>query len=170
MIKRIYQAFRQRTKKKKVASAASKGKADFSLLHEKTSLYRKQGCQIGKDVRLMGSIDSMNPHLISIGNYSVIGSNSALLTHCPVKGAQPCRIGSYVYLGWGVIVLPGVTIGDFSIIGAGSVVTKDVPEGSIAAGNPAKVIRPATEAEKLHLRETMETHRLFGWEPNRPLP
>jgi acetyltransferase-like isoleucine patch superfamily enzyme len=44
-------------------------------------------------------------------------------------------------MGFGVIVLPGVTVGDYSIIGAGSVVTKDIPSYSIAAGNPARVLR-----------------------------
>jgi maltose O-acetyltransferase len=46
-----------------------------------------------------------------------------------------------VWLGGGVIVLPGVTIGENSVIGAGSVVTKDVPANSVAVGNPARVIR-----------------------------
>ena len=51
----------------------------------------------------------------------------------------PVTIGEYVWLGYGVIVLPGVTIGDHSIIGAGSVVTKDIPGGVMAAGNPCIV-------------------------------
>lgn len=50
-------------------------------------------------------------------------------------------IGNNVWLGGGVIVCPGVTIGDNSVIGAGSVVTKDVPANVVAAGNPCRVIR-----------------------------
>lgn len=50
-------------------------------------------------------------------------------------------IGEYVWIGASVIILPGVTIGDGAIIGAGSVVVKDVPEGAVVGGNPAKVLK-----------------------------
>lgn len=53
---------------------------------------------------------------------------------------KPIRIGNNVFIGWGSIILPGVTIGNDVVIGAGSVVTKDVPTGTVAAGNPARVI------------------------------
>lgn len=55
--------------------------------------------------------------------------------------AKPVMIGTHVWVGGGAIICPGVTIGDRAIIGAGSVVTKDVPADVIAAGNPCKVIR-----------------------------
>ena len=55
--------------------------------------------------------------------------------------AKPVKIGSDVWVGGGAIVCPGVSIGDRTVIGAGSVVTRDVPEGVLAAGNPCKVIR-----------------------------
>lgn len=55
--------------------------------------------------------------------------------------AKPAKIGSDVWIGGGAIVCPGVSIGDRTVIGAGSVVTRDVPEGVLAAGNPCKVIR-----------------------------
>lgn len=57
--------------------------------------------------------------------------------------ARPITIGNDVWIGGGVIVCPGVTIGDRCVIGAGSVVTKDIPAGMIAAGNPCKVVRSA---------------------------
>jgi len=55
--------------------------------------------------------------------------------------ARPIRIGDGVWIGGGAIILPGVTIGDGAVIGAGSVVRRDVPAGSLAAGNPARIIR-----------------------------
>lgn len=55
--------------------------------------------------------------------------------------ARPIEIGSDVWVGGGAIVCPGVRIGSRSVIGAGSVVTRDVPEGVLAAGNPCRVIR-----------------------------
>lgn len=58
--------------------------------------------------------------------------------------AKPITIGSYVWLGGGVILCPGVKIGDHSVIGAGSVVTKDIPADVVAAGNPCRIIRTLT--------------------------
>lgn len=58
--------------------------------------------------------------------------------------AKPVTIGSDVWIGGAAIVCPGVTIGDRSVIGAGSVVTRDIPEDVFAAGNPCKVIRRLT--------------------------
>jgi acetyltransferase-like isoleucine patch superfamily enzyme len=110
-------------------------------LRMKIYLYRRLGAKIGTGVRLFGRLDGVNPHLVTIGDYSVIGTGSRLTTHDPVNGPQPVIIGSFVWMGFAVIVLPGVTIGDYSIIGAGSVVTKDIPSYSIAAGNPARVLR-----------------------------
>jgi maltose O-acetyltransferase len=54
---------------------------------------------------------------------------------------RPIAIGSDVWVGGGALILPGVTIGSRSVIGAGSVVTRDVPDGVLAAGNPCRVIR-----------------------------
>jgi maltose O-acetyltransferase len=58
---------------------------------------------------------------------------------------KPVWIGDDVWVGGGAIILPGVRIGSRAVIGAGSVVTRDVPEGMFAAGNPCRVIRPATD-------------------------
>jgi maltose O-acetyltransferase len=88
---------------------------------------------------------------IVIGDDCQIGPNVQLLTPThPLdsearrdkwEGAEPITIGDNVWLGGGVIVLPGVTIGQNSVIGAGAVVTGDVPAGALAVGNPARVIR-----------------------------
>lgn len=58
--------------------------------------------------------------------------------------AQPITIGSHVWIGGGAIICPGVEIGDRSVIGAGSVVTKNIPADVVAAGNPCKIIRTMT--------------------------
>lgn len=62
--------------------------------------------------------------------------------------ALPIKVGNNVWFGANVSVLPGVTIGDNTIIGAGSVVNKDIPSGVIAVGNPCRVIREITEKDK----------------------
>lgn len=61
---------------------------------------------------------------------------------------MPIHIGRNCWLGAGVIVMPGVTIGDNTVIGAGSVVTKDIPSDVVAVGNPCKVLRPIGERDK----------------------
>lgn len=58
-----------------------------------------------------------------------------------VESASPIRIGSDVWIGGGALVLPGVTIGDRSVVGAGSVVVRDVPPDCVVAGNPARILR-----------------------------
>ena len=60
----------------------------------------------------------------------------------------PIHIGRNCWLGAGVIVLPGVTIGDNSVIGAGSIVTKDIPANVVAYGNPCKVIREIGQKDR----------------------
>lgn len=161
-MKRLLRFLMRLTQKGKIAPP---GRVNTDVFGPEIERYRKLGTRIGNKVRLLGVIDGMNPHLVSIGDYSVIGYNSVLLAHCPIKGAAGCVVGNYVYIAAGVIVLPGVTIGDYCIVGAGSVVTKNIPSGSIAAGNPSRVLRAVTEEEKKYLIDTMHNDRLFGWSP-----
>ena len=65
---------------------------------------------------------------------------------------KPIRIGNDVWFGSNVTVCGGVTIGSRSVIGAGSVVTRDIPEGVLAAGNPCRVIREITEQDSMYLK------------------
>ena len=66
--------------------------------------------------------------------------------------AQPVRIGSNCWFGANVTVCPGVTIGDDCVIGAGAVVTRDIPAGSLAAGVPCRVLRAITDADSMRHR------------------
>ncbi|MFO0739450.1 MAG: sugar O-acetyltransferase [Labilithrix sp.] len=88
---------------------------------------------------------------VTIGAFTQIGSGVQLLTPLHPFDAElrrkeeygkPIVIGRDVWIGAGALVLPGVTIGARSVIGAGSVVTRDVPEGVLAVGNPCRVVRP----------------------------
>jgi acetyltransferase-like isoleucine patch superfamily enzyme len=71
-----------------------------------------------------------------------------LIRNQPLQSKGPIIIEDDVWLGFGVIVLPGVRIGKGAVIGAGSVVTRDVPEGAVAAGSPARVVKMRDELSK----------------------
>ena len=66
--------------------------------------------------------------------------------------AYPVTIGDNVWIGAGVNILPGVTVGSDSVIGAGAVVIRDIPDGVLVAGNPARIVRKITEEDKLSYR------------------
>ena len=68
-----------------------------------------------------------------------------------VEFARPITVGNDVWFGGGCTVLPGVTIGDGCVIGAGSVVTRDIPANTVAAGNPCRVLRSISEADRMDL-------------------
>lgn len=63
---------------------------------------------------------------------------------------KPVTIGSSVWVGGNTVINPGVTIGDNVVIGSGSVVTRDIPSGVVAAGNPCRILRPITEEDKTY--------------------
>jgi len=122
----------------------------------KPSDFKEKYPNIGNNVVFKGEnvLDRVNPHLIYIGDNCVIGHRSSILTHCPIRGAVPAKLGDFVWLGFGVIVLPGADIGNNTIVGGGSVVTKSFPENVIIAGNPARIIRELKpeEIESLQYR------------------
>jgi len=91
---------------------------------------------------------------VHIGSFTLFGPAAQIYTPMhPFNADQrrreefgkPVEIGSDVWVGGGAIILPGVRIGSRAVIGAGSVVTRDIPEGTFAAGNPCRVIREITE-------------------------
>lgn len=106
---------------------------------------------IGEHVFINCGFTCLDVAPVVIGDYCQIGPNVQLLTPvhpldsrlraAAIEGAKPITLGQNVWLGGGVIVCPGVTIGEHCVIGAGAVVTKDIPPYSLAVGNPARVIR-----------------------------
>lgn len=113
------------------------------------------GCEVNMNCTFL------DDNIIEIGDGCLIAPNVQIYTAFhPTKAAHrqgekkadgsfefcttvsaPVKIGKNVWIGGGAIILPGVTIGDDTVIGAGSVVTKDIPAGKVARGNPCRVIR-----------------------------
>lgn len=113
---------------------------------------------LGKNVYANFNLTLVDDTHIYVGDYTMIGPNVTLATagH-PIdpdlrrQGLQynmPIHIGKNCWLGAGVIVMPGVTIGDNTVIGAGSIVTKDIPANVVAVGNPCRVLREVGQHDK----------------------
>jgi maltose O-acetyltransferase len=116
-----------------------------------------RGMKLGKNVEIIDSFffDPSHCYLISIGDYCTICPNVRLIAHDASTKKHlgytkigRIDIGANCFLGDSSIVLPNVSIGPYSIVGAGSVVTKDIPPYTIAAGNPAKIISPVDDYVK----------------------
>ena len=115
-------------------------------------LHRWRGVNIGKNVfiGLKVTLDHSYPDYIYIGDNVSLAGNDFVLTHSnPYKHFEktfesyiaPVIINDCAWVSIGVIILPGVTIGEYSVIAAGSVVQKSIPDKVIAGGIPAKVIK-----------------------------
>ena len=85
--------------------------------------------------------------------YTAVHPTLAEERNAGLEKALPIIIGDNCWIGADVTILPGVTIGSNTIIGAKSVVTKDIPDHVIAVGNPCRVMRPITEKDSIYKEE-----------------
>lgn len=105
--------------------------------------------RVGKNVFINSCCMFMDRGGIAIGDHAFVGPNVNLITTSHALDpagrrttiSRPIVLGKNVWIGAAAILLPGVTVGDNSVIGAGAVVTRDVPANTVVAGNPARVIR-----------------------------
>lgn len=119
--------------------------ANFNLtLVDDTHIYVGDFCQIGPNVVLATAGHPIDPALREQG----------------LQFNAPIRVGRNCWLGAGVLVMPGVTIGDNTVVGAGSVVTRDLPGNVVAAGAPCRVLREIND----HDREYYFKDRPIRWE------
>ncbi len=113
---------------------------------------------LGKNVYMNFGVTMVDDTYIYVGDFTMFGPNVTvaaaahpILPELRERGYQynaPVHIGKNCWIGGGAIILPGVSIGDGSVIGAGSVVTKDIPEGVVAVGNPCRVLREINENDR----------------------
>ena len=129
---------------------------------------RSRGVEIGENVHLFNTyIDFGHGFLISIGNnvtltgVTVLSHDASTQIPRGVSKVGRVRIGNDVFIGHGAIILPGVTIGYRCVIGAGSVVSRDIPSDSIAMGNPAHIVGSYEAFVEKH-RSQMKTHPVFS--------
>ena len=121
-------------------------------LRFKRLLYRLTGMRVGRgsSVGLMAMFDVFFPELIELGENSIVGYAATILAHEFL--IDECRIGKVtigrnVVIGANVTILPGVSVGDRTIVSAGSMINRDLPPGVLAGGVPARTIRKLDEAE-----------------------
>ena len=126
---------------------------------KRIEILRKRGVKIGDKTYIEKNVVfGSEPYLISIGDNVRITSNVKFITHDGgmwvarnlgiLENADKfgkINIGNNVNIGWNVILMPGVNVGSNCIIGAGAIVTKDIPNNSVAAGVPARVISSINE-------------------------
>lgn len=115
-------------------------------------------CHWGNNIYANFNLTMVDDTHIYVGDNTMFGPNVTVATAghpiLPELRAKcyqynaPVHIGKNCWLGAGVIVLPGITIGDNAVIGAGSIVTKDIPSNVVAVGNPCKVLREVNDRDK----------------------
>lgn len=147
----ISRYFYDKTRVNTFLTARTCGKVGLSLLVNGPTHGFGKNVELGNHVNINGC-EIIGYGRVIIGNYFHSGKNITLITsnHNYEGNAIPYDkarltsdiiIGDFVWIGQNVIILPGVTIGEGAIIGAGSVVTKSIPDCAIVAGNPAKVVK-----------------------------
>lgn len=115
-------------------------------------------CHFGKNVYANFNLTLVDDSHIYVGDYTMLGPNVVIATaghpilpELREKAYQynmPIHIGRNCWIGAGALIMPGVTIGDNTVIGAGSVVTKDIPANVVAVGNPCRVLREISEHDR----------------------
>lgn len=121
---------------------------------------------VGRDVFINYNFTVLDVCQVTIGDRTLIGPNVSIYAAghpiAPEDRATgweyggPIHIGNDVWLGGSCVVLAGVTIGDGAVVAAGSVVTRDVPPNTVVAGNPARVLRQITQADRENWKKAME--------------
>ena len=105
-------------------------------------------------------LDKTNPKGIFIGDESYIASGAIIFSHDFSRNLKAnTHIGSRCFIGANAIIMVGIRIGDEVIIGAGSLVTKDVPSNSIAVGNPARVIKSGIHTKRFGKLDINKNHQ-----------
>ncbi len=150
IVLRLYRSLRARKNRLHAAIFRCILEAPTLELHFPVFIEPITGLRVGEKVVINAFVHIWAHEPVIIGDNTMIASHVQITTSTHDYAVRPYRdyrknapvtIGRNVWIGTGAIILPGITIGDNSVIGAGSVVNNDVPENTVVAGVPARVIR-----------------------------
>jgi len=156
----------------------------WRLLRDPVAYARWIGVRLGDDCRLIGLTTGTfgsEPYLIRIGDHVTLAAGVRFITHDgavdilrdedpELDVVAPIVIGNNVFIGTNAILMPGVTLGDDCIVGAGAVVTRDVPAGQVVGGVPARCIKSVAEyrakvrAQAFRVRSRSGAEKRRFWE------
>ena len=144
---------------------------------------RSLGVRVGNKTRILGmeiGTFGSEPYLVSLGDNVSVTSGVKFITHDggmwvlrnefpAIDIIAPIRVGNNVFIGMDSIIMPGVTIGDNCVIGAGSLVSRDIPPGTVAAGVPAKPLKTVDEYRAKALENSIQTYLMSSEEKKKYL-
>ncbi len=146
------------------------------MLHTSPVKYwRSQGAVIGERCEIYSSANfGSEPYLITIGNHVRVNDGVQFVTHdggvwvlremssefSDIDKIAPITVGDNVHIGTGAFIMPGVNIGNNVIVGAGAIVTKDIPDNSVAVGVPARVIRTIEQYRDKNMEAFIHTKNM----------
>ena len=142
---------------------------------------KKIGVNMGEGIHIYGPVEwSTEPWIITLGNNVHITNGVKFITHDggtllfrhiieDLEITKPITVGNNVYFGNNAVILPGVNIGNDVVVGAGAVVTKDIPDNSVVSGVPARIINTTEEYFKKLQKESLHLGHLKGEEKDKAL-
>ncbi|ORJ55886.1 capsule biosynthesis protein CapG [Geothermobacter hydrogeniphilus] len=146
----------------------------YKRVKDPVEFARTLGVDVGERCRLIGITEGTfgsEPYLVSLGSHVTITSGVKFITHDggvwvfrdespDLDIIAPIKVGNNVFIGINSIIMPGVTIGDNCVIAAGSVVARDIPSGSVAAGVPSKTIKSVEDYQRGIIPRALNTKGL----------
>lgn len=141
----------------------------FCRIREEIKFDKYKNLKIGHGTQFsFDNLDGIAPQLITIGKDCVIAPKAVILTHdaclLPTTGKyifKPVLIGDRVFIGYGAVVMPGVVVGNDVVIGSNSVITTDIPDNSVVAGIPGRIISRTSELSRR--RNSQLINPVFDW-------
>lgn len=154
---------------KKIVNYDSKA---FISLVPGTLVEFPENFRVGKNCSFGGNVRVFNTEMVTIGDECMVANGTQIITATHdsnihpmrrIRIDRPIKIGNHVWIGTNALILPGVIVGDYAVIGAGAVITAHVPERAVVVGNPARIINFRTITNLNYEEPYEETVQKMGF-------